>query len=285
MDINYFITILQQNTETIKQLKEQIELLENENKQLKTELEKTNENMIKHCDVIKTLEYQSTKQRERICSLERGFKQLEERDKLVKDTIVEFKENFTKLGFYNETVKQYLTNVKQTTNTNVPNQIKRDPNNNFNRVHITPFKYNNLKETNIVNKTAKVLCITTNHDSYYGTSFKWTLDGIENFPEVKQLSIFRGYGLHGVHETLSKSTHKINKIMLFGCHLIYATEKEVLCDYCKNNNIHLEIDDSEYNANKHIKYYSMEEHDEYVCKYKAEEDERKQKNKITNKIN
>jgi hypothetical protein len=140
MDINYFINILQQNTETIKQLneriklleeinlleksekednlttlikdvqlmklkesnknkqlKEQIELLENENKQLKKQMEKTNANMIKYCDVIKTLEYQSTKQRERICSLEQGFKQLKERDKLVKDTIVEFKENVTSI--------------------------------------------------------------------------------------------------------------------------------------------------------------------------------------------
>ena len=322
MDINYFINIIQQNTETIKQLNERIklleksekddniatlmkdvqlmklkesnknkqlneriELLEIENKQLKTEIEKMNANMIKYCDIIKTLEYQSTKQRERICSLEQGFKQLEERDKLVKDTIVEFKENFTKLGFYNETVKQCLSNIKQTTTTDVPNQMKRDPNNNFNRIHITPFKYNNLKESNIVNKTAKVLCITTNHESYYGTSFKWTLDGIDNFPEVKQLSIFRGYGLHGVHETLSKTTHKINKIMLFNCHLIYATEREILLDYCTKNNICLEMDISEYDANKHIKYCSMEEHDEYVRKYKAEEDERKTKNKITNKIN
>jgi len=52
-------------------------LLENEIKQqnesidtLKKEIDKTNAIMLKYCDVIKTLEYQSTKQRERICLLE-----------------------------------------------------------------------------------------------------------------------------------------------------------------------------------------------------------------------
>ena len=255
MDINYLINIIEKNTKTIKQLNEQIDCLKEENKHIE-------ENT-------------------------RTIKQLNEQIDCLEEENKQFKDNFTKLGFYRESVIKPTPNVVQATNRV---QIKRaqDPNNNENRVHIHGFKYNNLKETNIVNKTAKILDITTNHESHYGSTFKWTLDGIDNFPEVTQIKIYRGYGLHGIHETLDKITHKIKNIMLFSCYFIHTIESNALLSFCNNNGIELIMDfigPSDEIYLRSMKYYPMDEHDKYVEMCKQADKERKSKNLITNKKN
>lgn len=283
MDINYFINILQQNTETIKQLneriklleeinlleksekednlttlikdvqlmklkesnknkqlKEQIELLENENKQLKKQMEKTNANMIKYCDIIKTLEYQSTKQRERICLLEQGFKQLDERDKMVKDEFKDLQNNVSKLF---DCVSPFAINTYSPLSSPIlflPSQKSRWHNNivqktnyylNLEYLIIENFNQSSISELQIQNNKLHTLFIfptysTQGKGSQHIISYlNWTLDGIENIPNLKCVFIYNAFGLKNVYESLLKCENNIETIEIH--HSLHISNEEI----------------------------------------------------------
>jgi len=255
MDINHFINILQQNTETIKQLNERIELLE----------------------------YQSTKQRERICLLEQGFKQLDERDKMVKDTIVELKENITNIKNNLDDVvdslisKNYVQRMTMMSGHN-PNFVKKNAESSNSFAEINKQKYEITigitkqglqKETvdntrrqffNDIKQYAPYNTITTLtvSDVLYSKEYKRTGDGCHDYikeivksyyykfdidfltylPNLETL-IVKGYGLYGLLDCLTTTKHKLIEIKLNDYYLGFKKSKEIneIEEYCKTNNI------------------------------------------------
>jgi len=76
---------------------------------------------------------------------------------------------------------------------------------------------------------------------------EFTLDGIHNLPNLTYLTIYMGYGLHNVVETLSSVPHKIKDIHLYNCFDVYDStsmnKKQQIIEYCTTNNIKLNIED------------------------------------------
>jgi len=91
MDINYFINILQQNTETIKQLNERIKLLEEINLLEKSEKEDNLTTLIKDVQLMKLKESNKNKQlKEQIELLENENKQLKKEMEKTNENIIKY---------------------------------------------------------------------------------------------------------------------------------------------------------------------------------------------------
>ena len=259
MDTNYLISVIQQNTETIKQLNERIILLEEENKQ----------------------------QRERICSLEQGFNQLNERDKLVKDTIVEFKENVTNIRNNLDDVMDGLINKNYTqrmtmTQAHNPNFVKQNAESSISFAEIN--KYKNIQnyeitigitqqgmQKEIVNNTRQQLFNELKQHAPYNTitslticdelyfkqykrtgdechdyikeivrsyCYKFDINFLTYFPNLETL-IVKGYGLYGLLDCLTTTKHKLVEISLKDYYLAIKNDKEItgIEEYCKMNKI------------------------------------------------
>ena len=74
---------------------------------------------------------------------------------------------------------------------------------------------------------------------YSGNNSSLTsLNGIQNFPNLKVLHIERCTGLKDVYNTLSNIKHKIKQMTFIGCS---AIDQQNLKLYCEQNKIHLQI--------------------------------------------
>jgi hypothetical protein len=145
----------------------------------------------------------------------------------------------------------------------------------FNKLYslkINSFNYENLKKLNIISNTLKHLsltpkyCVKYSHDNkiksnsietnvlnYPNEPFefytmKFTLDGIEQLPNLTSIRIEFGYGLYNLCQTLSSVPHKITNIELVNCFYCRSAEhiheKNKIEQYCELNNIKHNIYDT-----------------------------------------
>ena len=235
MDINYFINVLQQNTETIKQLNERIKLLEDENKQqkelneyLKMEIESTN-------NKIKDINYELK------CS-----------DECI-EFIILYASKF-KIGHKGIPFDNGFSNIFQFSEHNLNTYIYSKIGNfkHVTRLIMPIFCYPSIAESKLHSEHITCLTIYPKHyyiyengkNNYY--ALKWTLDGIENIPNLTKLIIENCFGLHNVCQTLSAINHKLEYIRLTYCKLMLENnECDLLKDYCKTNNIELCLSNNE----------------------------------------
>ena len=230
MDINHFINILQQNTETIKQLKQQIDNLETkvevQNKTINELLFEGGEIFGHSFDAVHMItddnRHNSNNvilkkhQLEIIISLLQHFKYL---------TYIKI------LSFCYENLT--VSNVSSTSIQNLTIQPKyiMDCGNNY----VLTNNHNAYNENINYNRV---------HNTYV---LEFTLNGIHNLPNLTYLTIYMGYGLYNFVETLSSVPHKIKDIYLYNCFDAYDStsmnKKQQITQYCNTNNIVLRIED------------------------------------------
>lgn len=250
MNINYF-GILQQYSEKIKQLDERIELLENEN-----------EIMALNCS-YKDYKLNSTS----LCLLTNKHHRF--------------------ISSYRGVRQEHLHVSQFSLTTEELKYFK-----NLEHLSLECFMYESLRDCNVqsssitsltimpayqVTKCSK-FCNNSNSygfigDKYFATEIstvKCSLMGLEMFPNLETLTIFRGYGIFDIFNAITYCSNKIKSIYLDQCYLMnldefnklkkYCDDKKIgfACYFCKFHNIALEDKTCEIK----FKYYSVEEGNE-----------------------
>jgi hypothetical protein len=199
MDINYFINILQQNTETIKQLNERISLLEDENKQLK--------------------------------SIKNEFKYLQGDISKLFDCVSPFAINThpplsSPVLFLPSQKSRWHNNIVQKTNYYL----------NLEYLIIEDFKQSSISDLQIQNNKLHTLFIFPTYSTegtqrivYY---LNWTLDGIENISNLKKIFIYNAFGLKNVYESLLKCDLNIEIIEIYNSIHISSEEIDKIKKLC-----------------------------------------------------
>ena len=222
MDINYFITVLQQNTETIKQLNERIKLLEDENKQ--------------HNEIIN--DFFKTD------ATYYGYSVLSE-------AITNNHKSIMMHGFpHNINYHENSTISTSIINNSLVEKLHYFPY--LKRFAFTNFTFNSILDSKLKSDTITSLVISVNikhtwtndeYDAFHNIiAFKWTLDGIKLLPNLEILEIYYGCGLYDVCRVLKSTNHKIKKIIIDFADLIFKDigEYDSLRDYSKTNQIELQ---------------------------------------------
>ena len=232
MDINYFINVLQQNTETIKQLKQQIDNLETK---IEVQNKTINELLFEGGEIFGY----SFDASYLITNDERKNSSNLVMTKCQIDMIIQLLPRFNKLLSLNMTLFDY-ENIKKSNITSTT--IKQ--------LYLTPkfaFKYryhcNNHDDKLRTNTTLSHVSIC-NSDSFLFYAIKFTLDGIDMLPNLTHIGIKYGYGLCNLCETLSTISHKITHISLtdcFYCNQECIDEQNKIKQYCQLHNIHVDI--------------------------------------------
>jgi len=192
MDINYFINILQQNTETIKQLNERIKLLEDENKQLK--------------------------------SVKDEFKDLQNNVSKLFDCVSPFAINsYSPLS----SPILFLPTQKSIWHNNIVQKANYYLNLEY--LIIEEFKQSSISELQIQNNKLHTLFIfptySTQRTQRILSYLNWSLDGIENIPNLKCVFIYNAFGLKNVYESLLKCKNNIETIEIH--YSIHISNEEI----------------------------------------------------------
>jgi len=264
MDINYFINILQQNTETIKQLKEEIELLKEENKQQKefNDCLKIENNELKSNlnDVIDSLLNECNHTTEYAKRLTYTFaifdnnattKQHQQDNEDFVDfcNINKCKKLKTYKIFFNTDDEIFNTDDESEMNDcymqvnyyDVLYLMKQDaPYKTITTLEICDNLYSKSSEfvSNICD--ACRMCYKTTITARY---HKFDIDFLTYFPNLETL-IVHGYGICGLLSCLTNTNHLIIEIKFVDYYLtstegVLKQNKEIneIDDYCKANNI------------------------------------------------